>query len=309
MPLRRNETASSSSRPRRNWRGCVMKSIARRAHKILIFKVSAGSTRSQISCTRDLCDFRSPSLPRDGLLDLENRNQSLEGIKGSLEKEVQEKSGLVDECMERIRKLELVLSKTQQESTTHRESEDRLEKELEAVKQNLLDKETLVESMRQELERSTSALNEELRRSKETIEAMKRESLSEKDTLLLEYRQTIEMKDRLIKEKIEELENKSKRLLEQQTAALEGLKTENVNRIRELSESFEEQLRAKDTKIEEFSQQLGQKVSETERLLAELAAERELCKKKDEELMNALRKLEGLFHKNENRKVQLRKFG
>lgn len=227
----------------------------------------------------------------------------MEEIKGSLEKEVQEKSGLVGECVERIRELELVLSKTQQESATHRDSEGRLEKELEAVKQNLQDKETFVASMRQELEKSTSALNEELRKSKETIEAMKRESSSEKDTLLLEYRQTIEKKDLLIKEKIEELENKSKKLLEQQDATLEGLKTENVNRIRELSESFEEQLRAKDTKIEEFSQQLGQKVSETERLLAELAAERELCKRKDEELMNALRKLEGLSYKNESRKI------
>lgn len=243
----------------------------------------------------DLRDFRSPSLSWGGLLDLGNRNQSLEEIKSSLEKEVQEKSSLVGECVERIRELELVLSKMQQESAAHKESENRLGKELDAVKQNLQNKETLVENMKQEYERNANELSEELRKSRETIETMRRESVSEKDSLLSEYRQTIEERDRLIKVKTEELENESKRLLEQQNVALEGLKTENVNRIRELSESFEQQLRAKDTKIEEFSQQLDQKVSETERLLAELAAERELCKKKDEELINALRKLEGLF--------------
>ncbi|XP_018397949.1 PREDICTED: restin homolog isoform X2 [Cyphomyrmex costatus] len=226
--------------------------------------------------------------------DLESRNQSLEEIKSSLEKEVQEKSGLVSECVERIRELELVVSKTQQDSIIHRESENRLEKELGAVKQNLQDKDTMMESLKQEFERNTNALNEELRKSKEIIEMMKKESESEKDSLLSEYRQTIEEKDRLIKIKTEELENKSKKLLEQQNAALEGLKAENVNRIRELSESFEQQLQAKDTKIEEVSQQLGQKVSETDRLLAELAAERELCRKKDEELISVLQKLEEL---------------
>ncbi|XP_011684340.1 PREDICTED: CAP-Gly domain-containing linker protein 2 isoform X2 [Wasmannia auropunctata] len=242
--------------------------------------------RNEISCATNSQNSQ--------LQDLESRNQSLEEIKTSLEKEVQEKSSLVGECVERIRELELVLSKTQQESTTHRESQSLLEKELGAVKENLQDKETLIENMKQEFERNASVLSEELRKSKETIETMKKESASEKDSLLSEYRQMIEERDRLIKAKTEELENESKKLLEQQNAILEGLKTENVNRIRELSESFEQQLRVKDTRIEEFSQQLGEKISETERLLAELAAERELCKKKDEELINALRKLEEL---------------
>ena len=240
---------------------------------------------------------------------MKSHNQTLEEIKNSLEKEIQEKSGLVSECVERIRELELVVSKTQQDSTTHRESESRLEKELGAVKQNLQDKETMMENLKQEFERNTNILSEELRKSKEIIETMKKESASEKDSLLSEYRQTIEEKDQLIKVKTEELENKSKKLLEQQNTALEGLKAENVNRIRELSESFEQQLRAKDTKIEEVSQQLGQKISETERLLAELAAERELCRKKDEELISALQKLEGLYHRNKNKKFWiLRKF-
>ncbi|XP_018339542.1 PREDICTED: restin homolog isoform X4 [Trachymyrmex septentrionalis] len=241
--------------------------------------------RNEISCANS---------QNSQLQDLKSHNQTLEEIKNSLEKEIQEKSGLVSECVERIRELELVVSKTQQDSTTHRESESRLEKELGAVKQNLQDKETMMENLKQEFERNTNILSEELRKSKEIIETMKKESASEKDSLLSEYRQTIEEKDQLIKVKTEELENKSKKLLEQQNAALEGLKAENVNRIRELSESFEQQLRAKDTKIEEVSQQLGQKISETERLLAELAAERELCRKKDEELISALQKLEEL---------------
>ncbi|KAG5346191.1 CLIP1 protein, partial [Acromyrmex charruanus] len=242
--------------------------------------------RNEISCATNSQNSQ--------LQDLKSRNQSLEEIKNSLEKEVQEKSGLVSECVERIKELELVVSKTHQDSTIHKESESRLEKELGAVKQNLQDKETMMENLKQEFERNTNILSEELRKSKEIIETMKKESASEKDSLLSEYRQTIEEKDQLIKIKTEELENKSKKLLEQQNAALEGLKAENVNRIRELSESFEQQLRVKDTKIEEVSQQLGQKVSETERLLAELAAERELCRKKDEELISALQKLEEL---------------
>ncbi|XP_011647897.1 CAP-Gly domain-containing linker protein 1 isoform X3 [Pogonomyrmex barbatus] len=242
--------------------------------------------RNEISCATNSQNSQ--------LQDLESRNQSLEEIKSSLEKEAQEKSSLVNECVERIRELELVVSKTQQENTTHRECESRLEKELQAAGQSLQDKESLMENMKQEFEKNTSVLNEELRKSRETIETMKRENVSEKNSLLSEYRQTIEERDRLIKLKTEELENESKRLLDQQNAALEGLKAENDNRIRELSESFEQQLQAKNSKLEEFSQQLSQKVSETERLLAELAAERELCKKKDEELINALRKLEEL---------------
>lgn len=240
---------------------------------------------------------------------MKSHNQSLEEIKNSLEKEIQEKSSLVSECVERIKELELVMSKMQQDSTIHKESESRLEKELGTVKQNLQDKETMMENLKQEFERNTNILSEELRKSKEIIETMKKENASEKDSLLSEYRQTIEEKDQLIKVKTEELENKSKKLLEQQNAVLEGLKAENVNRIRELSESFEQQLRTKDTKIEEVSQQLGQKVSETERLLAELAAERELCRKKDEELISALQKLEGLYHRNKNKKIwSLKKF-
>ncbi|CAL1689353.1 unnamed protein product [Lasius platythorax] len=249
--------------------------------------------RNEISC--------ATSSYNSQLHDLESRNQSLEEIKNSLEKEAREKSGLVNECVERIRELELELSKTQQESTSHSESESRLERELEATRQSLQNKEILLENMKQEFEKSANLLSEELRKSKETIETMRRENASERDSiinvLLSESRQTIEEKDRLIKVKTEELENESRRLLEQQNVALEGLKTENIKRIHELSESFEQQLRAKDSKIEEVSQQLSQKVSETERLLAELAAERELRKKKDEELIDALRKLEELSMK------------
>ncbi|XP_020289391.1 restin homolog isoform X2 [Pseudomyrmex gracilis] len=233
------------------------------------------------------------NLQNSQLRDLESRNQSLEEIKTSLEKEVQEKSSLVTESVDRIRELELLFSKTQQESTTRKESENRLEKELEAVRQSLRDREALVETMKQEFDKSTILLNEELKRSKETIDTMKKESLSEKDSLLNEYRQKIEEKDRLIQANTEELKNE-KALLERQNAALENLRAENVKHIHELSESFEQQLRTKDSKIDEVSQQLSQKVSETDKLLTELAAERELCKKKNEELINALKKLEEL---------------
>lgn len=231
-------------------------------------------------------------------LDLESRNQSLEEIKGSLEKELQEKSSLVDECVGRIRELEVVVNEAQRESTTHKESGVHLEKELTAARQSLQDKETLLENMRLEFERNTSSLSEELRKSKETIERIERENMSEKDSLLSEYRRTIEERDTLIKVKTEELENESKKLLEQRNV-LEGLKAENVKCMHDLSESFKQQLHAKDSKIEEVSLQLSQKASETERLLNELSAQRELCMKKDEELVNALRKLEGSFYADE----------
>lgn len=198
----------------------------------------------------------------------------------------------MNKCVDRIGELELALNNAQQESTTSRQSESRLEKELEAARQSLRERETLVETIRQEFNRSTSLLSDELKRSRETIETMKRESQNE-DLLLTEYRQRMEEKDRLIELKTAELRNEAQALLEQQNTALECLKAENVMRIHELSESFEQQLRAKDSRIDEVSRQLGQKASETERLLAELAAERELCKKKDEELTNALKRLEG----------------
>lgn len=230
--------------------------------------------------------------------DLESRNQSLKEIRGSLEKELQERSSLVDECVGRIRELEIVVNEAQRESTTCKESGACLERELAAARQSVRDKETLLENMKLEYERSTSSLSDELRKSKETIERIERENVSEKDSLLSEYRRTIEERDRLIKVKTEELENESKRLLEQRNA-LEGLKAENVKCMRELSESFKQQLHAKDSRIEEVSLQLSQKASETERLLNELSAQRELCKKKDEELVNALRKLEGSFYGSE----------
>lgn len=230
------------------------------------------------------------------LQDLESRNQSLEEIKGSLEKEVQEKSSLMNECVGRISELEHVLSVTQLESTTHKQSEIRLEKELETAKQSLQDKETFIANMREEFERQTNSLNEQLQKSKETIETNERKNTNEKDLLLLEYRRRIEERDRVMKVKTEELKDESRRLLEQQNA-LEGLKAENVERIRELSESFKQQLHEKDSKIEKVSLQLNQKESEAERLLNELSAQSELCKKKDEELINALQKLEELSAK------------
>ncbi|XP_011253099.1 restin homolog isoform X4 [Camponotus floridanus] len=245
--------------------------------------------RNEISCTA--------SSHNSQIHDLESRNQSLEEINNNLKDEMQVKSNTLNQCMERIQQLELVLNKTLEENTSHSESESYLKNELEAARQGLQNKETLIENMKQEFEKSTNLLSEELRKSKETIETMKRESASEKDSLLSEYRQTIEEKDRLIQVKTEQLENESRRLLEQQNVVLESLKTENIKHIHELSESFEQQLRAKDSKIEEVSQQLSQRMSETEKLLVELAAERELRKKKDEELIDALRKLEELSMK------------
>ncbi|XP_011148212.2 restin homolog isoform X3 [Harpegnathos saltator] len=236
------------------------------------------------------------SLQNSQLQDLENRNQSLEEIKGSLEKKLQEKLSFADECVKRIRELEVVLNEAQQDNITHKEFKVHLKRELEAANQRLQDRETLLKNMKLEFEKNTNSLSEELRKSKEMIERIERENVSEKDTLLSEYRRTIEEKDRLIKVKTEDLENETKKLLEQRSA-LEGLKAENVKCIHELSESFKQQLHMKDSKIEEILLQLNQKTSETERLLSELSAQRELCEKKGKELENALRKLEELSTK------------
>lgn len=227
------------------------------------------------------------------ILDLTTCNQSLEEIKGNLEKEVQEKISLINESVERLKELELLLNKTREESTTYKESQVNLQNELEDTRRSLQDKTTLIENIKQEFEKNTNLLNEELRKSKEMIEIIKREGVSEKDSLLAKYQQMIEEKDHSINVKTEELKNESKRFFEQQNI-LESLKANNTKCINELTESFKQQLHMKDCKIEEVSSQLNQKMSETEKLLTELSTQRELYKKKEEELISALQKLEGL---------------
>nr|XP_034182737.1 restin homolog isoform X2 [Osmia lignaria] len=228
------------------------------------------------------------------LEDLQIRNKSLEEIKNNLEREVQEKTTLVEQCVVQIKELESTLNDNQREST---KSETVLRTELEQSTKSLEEKNTLIENMKKEFENSTNTLKEELQKATEMIETVKKETTSEKESLISKYEKMVEEKENLLKIKIQELEMGSKKQLEIQNVALEDLKAENEKQINKLSESFNEQLSMKNSEIKEVSMELNKKISETEKLMAELAAQVNINNKKDEELNIALKKLEELNEK------------
>ncbi|XP_026295576.1 restin homolog isoform X3 [Apis mellifera] len=229
--------------------------------------------------------------------DLQNRNKILEETKNNLEKEMQEEKLLMERYITQIKELELKLNENQQENAFHKESEISLKKEIERAIKDLQEKNILIENMKKEFENNTSSLKEELHKAIETIENIKKESTSEKELLIFKYEKIVEEKENLLKVKTKELELESKKQLEVQNIALENLKTENINQINKLSESFNEQLNMKDLKIKEVCIQLDQKICETEKLLTELSIQIDINKKKDEELSTALKKLEELNEK------------
>ncbi|XP_076674021.1 cytoplasmic linker protein 190 isoform X3 [Andrena cerasifolii] len=231
------------------------------------------------------------------LEDLQNRNRSLEETKTSLEKEMLEKSTLVEQCVEQMKELESKLRENQKENEARKVSEANLQAELERAMKDLQEKNALIEDMRKEFESSISILKEELRRATETIETMKQESVNEKELLTSKYQQMVEEKENLIKVKTQELEGESKKQLEVQNVALEDLKAENLKQIDKLSQSFNDRLNEKDLKIKEVSMQLDEKISEIEKLMSELSTQVDVSKNKDEELTVALRKLEELNEK------------
>ncbi|XP_053987410.1 restin homolog isoform X2 [Hylaeus volcanicus] len=231
------------------------------------------------------------------LEDLQNQNRGLEETKASLEREVNEKSALVEQCVVQIKEFELKLNESQKENATHKESEANLRTELERMTKVLDEKSTIIENMKKEFESTADNLKTELQRAKETIEYIKVENVKEKDSLISKYEKIIEEKENLVKVKTLEFETESKKQFEAQSVALEDLKTENIKQINKLSESFNEQLNMKDSRIKEVFMQLDQKTSETEKLMNELSAQIDLGKKRDEELNVALRKLEELNEK------------
>ncbi|XP_060812931.1 restin homolog isoform X3 [Bombus pascuorum] len=231
------------------------------------------------------------------LEDLQNRNKILEESRNNLENEVQEKRILMEQYINQITQLESKLKENQQESAVHKESETSLRIEIERATKDLEKKNTLIEDMKKEFEHSTNTLKEQLQKATETIENIKKESTSEKELLKSKYDKIVEEKENLLKAKTEELELQSKKQLEVQNVALENLKTENMKQISKLSESFNEQLNMKDSKIKEVSTKLDQKISETEKLMVELSTQIDINKKKDEELSVALKKLEELNEK------------
>lgn len=208
---------------------------------------------------------------------------------------MQEEKLLMERYITQIKELELKLNENQQENAFHKESEISLKKEIERAIKDLQEKNILIENMKKEFENSTSSLKEELHKAIETIENIKKESTSEKELLIFKYEKIVEENENLLKVKTKELELESKKQLEVQNIALENLKTENINQINKLSESFNEQLNMKDLKIKEVCIQLDQKICETEKLLTELSIQIDINKKKDEELSTALKKLEGIL--------------
>ncbi|XP_076626899.1 cytoplasmic linker protein 190 isoform X2 [Colletes latitarsis] len=231
------------------------------------------------------------------LEDLQNQNRSLEETKGSLEREVHEKSALVEQCVVQIKELESKLNENQKETSTHKESESNLRTELDRVTKALEERSMLIENMKKEFESTADTLKAELQRAKETIENTKLENINEKESLVSKYEKIVEEKENLMEVKALELSTESKKQLEVQSIALEDLKTENVKEIKKLSESFNDQLNMRDLRIEEITIQLNQKTSETEKLMSELSAQIDFGKMKDEELNVALRRLEELNEK------------
>ncbi|XP_033184616.2 cytoplasmic linker protein 190 isoform X1 [Bombus vancouverensis nearcticus] len=228
------------------------------------------------------------------LEDLQSRNKILEESRNNLENEMQEKRILMEQYINQITELQSKLKENQQESAVHKESETSLRTEIERATKDLEEKNTLIEDMKKQFEHSTNTLKEQLQKAAETIENIKKESTSEKELLKSKYDKIVEEKENLLKAKTEELELQSKKQLEVQNVALENLKTENMKQISKLSESFNEQLNMKDSKIKEVSTKLDQKISETEKLMVELSTQIDINKKKDEELSVALKKLEEL---------------
>ncbi|KOC70907.1 CAP-Gly domain-containing linker protein 1 [Habropoda laboriosa] len=227
------------------------------------------------------------------LEDLQNRNKILEESKSTLENEVQEKMKLMEQYVTQLKELESKLNENQQESVVHKESESSLRTELERATKDLQEKSMMIEDMRKEYE---NALQEQLQQVTKTISNMKKENTSEKESLMSKYEKMVEEKENL-KAKTQELEIESKKQLEEQRVALENVKIENMKQLDKLSESFNEQLNVKDSKIKEVSVQLDQKISETEKLITELSTQVDISKKKDEELTAALKKLEELNEK------------
>ncbi|KAK2581230.1 hypothetical protein KPH14_008024 [Odynerus spinipes] len=234
------------------------------------------------------------SQDKSELEDLRNLNESLKETKVILEKQINEKTVLVDLYLENMKNLEMKLNEKDQENVLQKRAENELQKHLEETKQNLGEKLKYIENMRQEFETSTDALKKELGEMKTTIEDINKRHASEKQSLVSEYEKMIEDKNKQIESKAQQLAAESQKHLESQSSVLENLKAENIKRINELSESFGQQLNVKDSKIKEISSQLNEKVSEAQKLSNELSSQQDLYTKKDKELNATLQKLEEL---------------
>ncbi|KAL2718981.1 restin isoform X8 [Vespula squamosa] len=226
--------------------------------------------------------------------DLRNHNENLKETKAELEKQVNEKTVLIEEYLVSMKSLEIKLNEKEKECISKVEAESDLQKNLERAKEDLKEKLNCIENMREEFETNTSALKKELNEMKKTIEDVNEKHATEKQSLISEYEKIVEDKNKQIEMKSQQLATESQKHLENQSNVLENLKAENIKRINELSESFGQQLNVKDTKLKEISSQLNEKISEAQKLTNELSNQQDLYNKKDKELNDTLQKLEEL---------------
>ncbi|KAI4503130.1 hypothetical protein M0802_002174 [Mischocyttarus mexicanus] len=226
--------------------------------------------------------------------DLRNLNENLKVTKDALEKQVNDKTVLVEEYLESMKSLELKLKEKEEEGNLKKQVENDLQKNLNDTKENLREKLMYIENMRQEFETNTNALKMELTEMKKTIEDVNEKNTKDKQSLIKEYEKILDDKNKQIEMKSQELTSESQKHLESHSNVLENLKAENIKRINELSESFGKQLNIKDSKLKEISSQLNEKISESQKLFNELSNKQDLFNKKDKELNDILQKFEEL---------------
>ncbi|XP_043504569.1 CAP-Gly domain-containing linker protein 1 isoform X1 [Polistes fuscatus] len=226
--------------------------------------------------------------------DLRNRNENLKETKDALEKQVNEKTVLVEEYLESMKNLEIKLKEKEEEGNLKKQVENDLQNNLKETKENLREKLMYIENLRQVFETNTNALKKELTEMKKRIEDVNEKHATEKQSLIVEYEKIVEDKNKQIEMKSQQLTSESQKYLESQSNVLENLKAENMKHINELSESFGKQLNVKDSKLKEISSQLNEKISEAQKLSNELSNQQDLYNRKDKELNDILHKLEEL---------------
>lgn len=226
-------------------------------------------------------------------VDLHNLNESLRETKDVLEKQIGEKTSLIEEYLATMKGLEMKLKDMERECTSKEATESDLRRKLELTTEDLREKSISIDKMRQEFDENTSSLRLELNETRKTIEEINDRHAIEKRSLITEYEKIIEDKNGQIEMKSQQLATESQKRLESQSELLENLKADNMKRIGELSESFDQQLNVKEAKLKEMASRLNEKITEARKLEDELSNQKDLYARKDGELNDAFFKLEG----------------
>ena len=225
--------------------------------------------------------------------EIQNRNLCLEEAKITLEKQMLERNDLIEQYAAQIQSFESQLKKHVEEAAARKDLESNLLKNSDEIKEDLVEKSAVIETMKKEHEIDSEALKKEIQQLKDIIDNITKESIKEKDTLVEEHRKIVEDKENTIELRTKELESETKRHTEMHKTALEKLRADNAEQINRLSENFNKQLADKDLQISSIVKQLEEKSAEIARLVEELAKQSRLCVNKDEELANLVKRVEG----------------